>query len=216
LRIAGIIVLIVLPILVASCGGEDNSQADQQDPGDSESSQANLFENPPTPDEIIMEAEDATLEPPMVVKDDETPPNMSDISYASGGKYVNLPDKPRKDGDSEEKEVPQEEKKGKITFNFTIEETDKYRLWARVNWLDGCGNSFGVVMDNGPMITLGDDGTYKRWQWVNIKGRDGQFRLTKGEHTLEFRNTEDGASLDQILLTTDLDEQAQPQGILAP
>ena len=206
--------MIVLPILVASCGGEDDPQADQQGPGGSESSQTNLVLDLAY-DEIILEAENATLEPPMVIKRDEAPPNMSEDSYASGGKYVNLPDTPQ-DDDSEEKQVPEEEKKGKIIFNLAIKETDKYRLWARVYWLDGCGNSFGVVMNNGPMITLGDDGTHKSWQWVNIKGKDGQFRLTKGEHTLEFRNTEDGASLDQILLTTDLDEQAQPQGILAP
>jgi len=215
-RIAAFGLSLMLAILVASCGGKDDSRADQPDLGDPQSSQANLFTDLPAPDEIILEAEDAALEPPMVIKHDEVPPNMPEMFYSSGGKYVNLPDTPRKDGESEDRELARQEKKGKIIFDFEVEETARYRLWARINWLDGCGNSFGVVMDNGPMITLGDDGTYKRWRWVSIKGKEGQFRLTKGKHRLEFRHTEDGASLDQILLTTNLDEQAQPQGILAP
>ena len=220
--------LLILPILAAACGGKDDSQAGGNDSGPG---QEDIFGALPEWREIVLEAEDAEIEAPMIVKKDEVAPEKSAIHHASGSKFVHLPDKVNKDGDKdkdakngkddeEEKveevkvvELKAEELKGKIAFNFEIEGTGKYMLWTRVKWLNGCGNSFNIAMDDGPMVVLGGGGTYGVWQWIRIKGKEGKFRLAKGKHTLEFRNREDGASLDQILLTTDLDEDAQPQGI---
>ncbi|NQT18474.1 MAG: hypothetical protein HQ592_02125 [Planctomycetes bacterium] len=211
--------LLVLPILAGSCGGNGDTQANNN----SEPGQEEDFLALPECNEIILEAENAEIEAPMIIKDDDVAPEKTEIHHASMGKFVHLPDKVNKDGGedkdanngkNDEKEKA-EELRGKVVFNFEIEESDKYMLWARVNWLDGCGNSFYVVMDDGPIIKLGGGGTYRSWQWINIKGKDGKFRLSKGKHTLEIRNREDGASLDQILLTMDLDEDAQPQGILS-
>jgi len=218
---AAALVLLVLAVLVTSCGGNDEPENSEQPSSNQGASDPGLFIDPAEASEVLMEAEAAVIEPPMIIKRDEGPTNTPEVFRASGGKYVNLPDKPGKEGDSEEDQQEKdneepEEKAGRIIFNFEIEKADKYRLWARVNWLDGCGNSFNVVMDGGPAIMLGDDGTHKVWQWVNIRGKDGQFRLAKGMHALEFRNREDGASLDRVLLTTNRDQQAQPQGIRAP
>lgn len=210
--------LVILPILATACGGNGDSQAGNND---SEPGQEDIFGALPDWREIVLEAEDAEIEAPMIVKEDDVAPEKSVIHHASGSKFVHLPEKVNKDGDkdkdakngkNDEKKKAQE-LKGKIAFDFEIEETDKYMLWARVKWLDGCGNSFNVVMNDGPMIVLGGGGTYGVWQWIRIKGKDGEFRLSKGKHTLEFRSREDGTSLDQILLTTNDDKEAQPQGI---
>ncbi len=206
LRGAAWAVLIVLPLFSLSCGGKEKPSEDQSDSAGLGSDEDYVFIAVPVPDEILLEAEDARIEAPMVIVDDDVIPDESEIHHASKARYVNLPDKVGKG----------EDVGGKIIFRLEVEKPGKYLLWARVNWLDNCGNSFNVAMDNGPAIMLGDYGTTECWQWINIRGKDGRFRLSKGKHTLEFRNREDGASLDQILLTTNLDEQAPPQGILAP
>jgi len=199
-----------LLLVVASCGGGDNADSDRAGDVASGKNTVNTDSGDAaaeaTWDDILLEAEEAHVEKPMVVRNDDVPPEKSEIFHASKGRYVLLPDDSGKG----------EEVGGKVVFDVSVKSGRKYRLWARVNWSDGCGNSFTVVIDDGPKLTLGEDCTYKCWQWVTIAGKEGEFRLSKGKHTLEFRNREDGASLDQVLLTTDLDEQAQPQGILLP
>ncbi len=42
------------------------------------------------------------------------------------------------------------------------------------------------------------DATYQQWHWV----RGHKFDLSNGYHRIRFQNREDGAKLDQFLLTT--------------
>ena len=195
-----------LLLLIASCGGDKPDATAQGDAPAAGSSAASQSPADSGWHEILLEAEEAAVEKPMVIQNDNVAPEKSEIFHASNARYVLLPDESGKG----------EEVGGKVKFKFEVDKGNKYRLWARVNWHDGCGNSFTVVMDGGPNLVLGEDCTYKTWQWVTIAGKEGEFRLAKGEHMLEFKNREDGAALDQILLTTVLDEQAQPQGILLP
>ena len=200
------LVPVVLALAFAGCGKNKPRETGSNPPDNRGSQSDSQLINVSSIAEIILEAEDAAVTPPMVVATEDAPKTSGEIFHASGGKYADLPDKVGK-GD---------EAGGKVTFKPAIEKAGRYRLWARVWWIDACGNSFGLAVDSGPQATIGEDGTYNCWQWLCLKGDDGVFRLTKGRHTIEFRNTEDGARLDQIYLTTNLDEQAPPQGILSP
>jgi len=88
---------------------------------------------------------------------------------------------------------------GYALFKVKIPKTGTYNLWGRVHWYDGCGNSFLLKIDDKPQMVFGNDGTYQRWHWV----RGLRISLTEGVHTIRFQNREDGAKLDQFMLTTD-------------
>jgi len=107
----------------------------------------------------------------------------------SGKGYLEIPDKAN--GDRHEN-LP-----GEVVFRVNIPEEGTYRLWARVWWMDGCGNSFFVVAGGRPPAVLGEDGTYKTWHWVELKV---PFAFKQGETTIVFKNREDGVKLDQVLL----------------
>ena len=47
---------------------------------------------------------------------------------------------------------------------------------------------------------MGDDGTDKVWHWVELS--DPPLTLAAGTNTIEFLNREDGALVDQVLITT--------------
>ncbi len=89
---------------------------------------------------------------------------------------------------------------GSVTFKINIPQNGKYWLWARTWWYDSCGNSFFVMVDDmSPEIPTYITSTKKRkWGWV--RGR--QYTLAAGYHVIRFQNREDGAKLDQFLLTT--------------
>jgi len=197
---------LIIAVTFGGCGKDKPRDTGTAPPANGGTSSDSQLISVPSTIEIILEAEDAVVTPPMVVVTADAHNTSEERLQASGGRYVDLPDEVGK-GD---------EAGGKIVFKPVIEKAGRYRLWARVWWFDPCGNSFGLVVDNGPQAIIGEDGTYETWQWLTLKGDDGVFRLTKGKHTIEFRNTEDGPRLDQIYLTTNLDEQAQPQGILVP
>ncbi|MBC7287424.1 MAG: hypothetical protein H5T86_05135 [Armatimonadetes bacterium] len=114
---------------------------------------------------------------------------------ASGGKYVYIPLK-RPHGENESGPYD----KGNALYKVNIPKAGVYRLWARTNWHDSCGNSFFVVVDEKDTSWIGEDGTYQKWHWVRGK----TYQLSSGVHTFRFQNREDGAKLDQFLLTTDL------------
>lgn len=197
--------IVVLPVALLACGGKDGPQDSDTPTKDGDAQLVKLN----SVIELIREAEAAKVTAPMVVKTDDASQSRDEYHQASGGKYVDLPDESGK-GD---------EVGGKAAFTVDIKTPGRYRLWARVWWMDGCGNSFGVVVDpdkGGKQATLGEDATKDVWQWVCLRGDAGVFRLTKGEHRIEFRNTEDGVRLDEILLTTNTDEQAPPVGIVSP
>lgn len=113
---------------------------------------------------------------------------------ASGGKFVHIPLR-RPHGENESGPYDN----GNAVFKINVPRAGIYRLWARTHWHDECGNSFFVVVDGGQPSWIGEDGTVQKWHWV--KGKS--YTLSAGVHTIKFQNREDGAKLDQFLLTTD-------------
>ncbi|GAB4157217.1 MAG: hypothetical protein Kow00107_06550 [Planctomycetota bacterium] len=90
-----------------------------------------------------------------------------------------------------------------VTYKFSVKKAGTYRLWIRHWWQDECGNSLFVIVDDGPQMLFGDDGTANVWRWPPALKMT--LELTEGEHTLTIIPREDGMKFDQILLTTDLE-----------
>ena len=152
---------------------------------------------------VVFEAEDYTwIKPSMEVVAD---------GDASGGKCVQVPLRAER-GDTEQ--PPTDD--GNVTLKGWAPLEATYYLWARVKWYDGCGNSlFLFVDDMNPKtpLVIGNNATYGRWHWVLARKN---FKLTKGWHVFRFQNREDGARLDQFLITTVPPEDWTPQGIRPP
>ncbi len=83
-------------------------------------------------------------------------------------------------------------------YKVKITQAGAYNFWGRAHWYDGCGNSFFLKVDDKPAVVFGNDGTYQRWHWV--KGL--RLSLSAGTHVIKIQNREDGAKLDQFMLTT--------------
>lgn len=98
------------------------------------------------------------------------------------------------------------------TYRVRIPAVGRYHVWGRAWWPNGCANSVDVRFDNGPRLTLGQDGTYTRWHWVEVRGH--AFTLSSGIHTFQMLNREDGPEMDEFYLTTDEDDV--PAGIERP
>lgn len=146
-------------------------------------------------DPICFEAESGfDLEPPARIGPvNAAVPGMPPADGASGGKYIEIPQGAGN---------PPAVTTGSIAYRFTIAKAGTYYLWCRAWWLDECGNSVGVQVNELPPFTLGDS-TFKTWHWVKAPPRLKQLNLAAGEHTLMLLNREDGVRIDQILLTTD-------------
>ena len=109
---------------------------------------------------------------------------------AAKGKFLEIPDSGK--GGTKVKEGH-----GHAIFEFEAKEEGKYYIHVRVWWADGCGNSINVAVDGKKSIRI-EDPTYKHWHWV----KGPRLQLTEGWHWIRFQNREDGAKLDQFLLTT--------------
>lgn len=114
---------------------------------------------------------------------------------ASAGAYVQVPLK-RPHGETEGAPTDQ----GKAVYRVKVPVAGRYQFWGLCHWHDGCGNSFFLKVDDKPAQVLGQDGTYQRWHWVP----GPKWQLTAGTHTIVLQYREDGAKLDQFLLTNDL------------
>ena len=102
---------------------------------------------------------------------------------------------------------------GEVVYHVSIPAAAQYKLWARSDWLDSCGNSFEVIAYPGSsasvpknaadrtQFVLGEDSIYRRWHWVEYRQ---PLSLKKGIVTLRLRNREDGARVDRIFLCNDL------------
>jgi PKD repeat protein len=144
---------------------------------------------------IWLEAEDADTTTP----DFET---VSDIS-ASNGEYIQIP-----------KGVGFRAHDGEATYRITIDSPSDYIVWGSKIAATGGDNSFSVQIDDGTKylwaISLSDN-----WQWdaVNHWGSGEEFNpeidplvftLSAGEHTVRIIQREDGAKLDELLITNDM------------
>lgn len=135
---------------------------------------------------ICLEAESGKLTAPMSLY------KSKDLSGGAAIEVVEGVNPKAKDGEEPPKLT------GDCTLRFNVAVEGTYTIWARCWWTDGCGNSFAISLDDGSRATI-TSGNYKRWHWV----RGPVVRLTAGTHTLKVHNTEDGARMDQIFLTSD-------------
>jgi hypothetical protein len=88
---------------------------------------------------------------------------------------------------------------GKATYEVSLPEKGKYILWARVYWLDGCGNSF-LIKIGGNTFQFGEDSNFNVWHWVFMIAPEFE---TSGKHEIQVINREDGIKIDRFLLTKD-------------
>lgn len=142
------------------------------------------------------EAESGELTPPAAVLAPEPWCVLTDET-ASGGRYVATPVRWH----------------GGIPYKISVPETGEYFIWACVYGPSGNEDSYWVSIDG-----IGEDvfdiaeGGYAQWAWYRVKGRDNRrdnpsgdrtFVLAKGNHALTFRNREENARLDRIIITSD-------------
>ncbi len=74
-----------------------------------------------------------------------------------------------------------------------------------------------IIIDGSDPIEM-STGNYKRWHWVPV---GPLFKLSAGVHTLKIANSEDGAKLDAVFLTSNIGrvpvgriEQLTPQALV--
>ena len=100
---------------------------------------------------------------------------------------------------------------GKADYSFEAPRDDIYYVCLRARWMDNCGDSIWVKMDDGDYYNLGEDHkgeisekNYK-WAWhqLYLGGRPKGFELKKGRHTLRLNTREDGPRLDQWVISTE-------------
>jgi hypothetical protein len=122
------------------------------------------------------------IQGPMVVASDPA---------ASGGAMITIPENA---GTGWLKEIG-----GHASYDFTLPASGSFRLWARVKWNDGCGNSFSLQFNNGPRLITGNDAVFQEWHWLSVDN----IALPKGPIRVTISNREDGVALDKLLLTDD-------------
>jgi len=111
-------------------------------------------------------------------------------TQASNGKYVTV-----KSGVESLYQAPTGTE-GNITILFSVDTTDNYYLFGRLNCPTYDDDSFWIKMDEGTskmyngLVTSG-------WEWKNLD----EFELIEGTHTLTIGYREDGAKLDKICLS---------------
>jgi hypothetical protein len=174
---------------------------------------------------VLGEAEDAVeVVKPMRIGQ-EAGKSKDEAQTASKGKYLEIPK-----GAGKGKDVG-----GKAVIKFNIDQPGEYVFWARVFFLGGCWNSFGIEVDGYKIKMKRTDekskkeeevlappeisnNSYEHWQWVSLIGPNQKpirFDLKKGEHMLIVHNAEDGVKMDQYLLTSEPDpDKWYPAGIM--
>jgi hypothetical protein len=100
-------------------------------------------------------------------------------------------------------------KYGGATYEVQVAAPVTCKIWVRAWWEGSCGNTVCVRLgEQGKILTVGNDGTYDAWHWLEVPGK---FDLETGTVTLYLLNREDGIRIDQILLTNDM--EYFPQGV---
>jgi len=104
---------------------------------------------------------------------------------------------------------------GKATYEFELPRADDYYVFIRAKWLDSCGNSVYVRLDDESYQTMEDtlgqlsEDNYQ-WAWHPVQelGQLRPFHLGAGQHVLELNTREDGPAFDKVLVST----EATPPG----
>ncbi len=98
---------------------------------------------------------------------------------------------------------------GGAVYELNLSDPRDCHVWVRCWWSGSCGNSISVRLNNQDPIVLGGDGTYRRWHWVEMRGK---MTVPAGENKLYLLAREDGVRIHQVLLTNK--ENLIPQGIM--
>jgi len=112
--------------------------------------------------------------------------------------------------------------KGIARYHFDVTAPGTYRLWGRVITPGDRDDSFWVRVNGGDWVKWNGIDWADTWHWDSLHDNDDGNRgvllsLPAGANTLEIAYREDGAKLDQILLTADLglDPNVQPPAAAA-
>ena len=139
-------------------------------------------------EKIVVEAEHyKTIMPSMQLTSDQG---------ASGGKAIQVPLKqPRPKANAK----PSDD--GNAEYRIVAPHAGDYQFWARSWFFDAQGNSFYVLADSSqvtnktPIVT---SATVKSWHWA----AGPVIKLSAGPHTIRIQYKEDGAKMDEWILTT--------------
>lgn len=133
---------------------------------------------------VVVEAEKGSITASM---------KKSSSTVASAGAFIEIPlRRPHATTETAPSDT------GHASYTVKIPAKGAYRFWGRCHWHDGCGNSFWLKIGSNPAYRLGQDGTYQRWHWV----KGPLVTLPAGNVQIIIQNCEDGAKIDQFLLTT--------------
>lgn len=109
----------------------------------------------------------------------------------------------------------------KVTYTLNIPRDGVYFLWARTLWSTGCGNSVLINIGGSQHDwVLGGDATYDCLHWIclcdggNNDSNPRPLQLKKGPLTITLKSVKGGIMLDEFLLTTD--REAEAQGAMTP
>ena len=145
---------------------------------------------------ILDAADAAEVTPPMAAGKDP---------FAARDAMLEIPDNAGKPPDDEAPDM----KYGGARFDIEFERELTCHVWIRVLWTDACGNTLCVQFgDTADPISVGNDGTYGFWHWLQVPGT---VTLPAGPLPIRLLNREDGICFDQMLITGDLNYV--PQGI---
>ena len=141
---------------------------------------------------IWLEAENGNMTSPFEIGDDA---NASSTQFAwvptGTGRYLNLSDQA-----------------GYAEYVFEVPHAGEYLIWGRISAPNSDDDSFFVSID-GNNYALWDMQQDAEWVWDLVSDRDGadpvSFYLDAGEHTLIIKHREDGAKIDKILITDDME-----------
>ncbi|HYX08484.1 MAG TPA: sialate O-acetylesterase, partial [Bacteroidales bacterium] len=127
--------------------------------------------------------------------------DIKEDSKASNGRYTEV-----KSG-NESLSVPATDSADLIFLTFSVDTTDNFNVFARLNCLSTHDDSFWISIDDGN-FTMYNDMQTSGWQWKKLSGRE----LSKGSHTIAIAYREDGAKLDKLCVTNTADVPAQMGG----
>lgn len=105
---------------------------------------------------------------------------------------------------------PADDLPGKAIYNFDVPRDDTYYINLRAQWVDTCGDSVWVKIDDSEYITLTDQGGYitktsysMAWHQLQQSGTLKGFELKQGRHKLTMSVRQNGPSLHRWVITTD-------------
>jgi hypothetical protein len=155
-------------------------------------STASCGTTPPDTVTVTAEAESGTITAPMQVSSD---------SAASGGQYIAVAA-----GNNSNSAAPSN---GSSVIPFSVPAAGTYKLWGRVIAPTNKDDSFWVRVDGGTWVNWNDITPGGSWHWATVTNDASSdspvlVNLAAGAHTISFAYREDGARLDRVLITNDL------------